>query len=181
MRRLRPFRRRSRTSEAEDISSEAVSQEEYEPSVPLEEALHEPYAPPDVLQDAPAHPRRRLPRLKLPRLGVEVNGGALSAALGLIAAGVLGTLLQRGNVQGAAQTQWPWVLVVLGVLWALIALTRRQVTSFLGAAALVGAGLSLLMDTHAIAPVRETLFGVVLVAVGLGIVVRGFVLRQHVR
>ena len=189
MRPLRLFRRRPRTSDAESVPPEDTPQEEIAPFVPVEDAGYLPYTPPDAEPDAepdapaPAR-RRRLPRLRrpaLPRLGVEVNWGALGAALGLIVAGVLGTLLQRGDVQGAAQTQWPWALVALGMLWGLVALARRHVTAFLGAAALTGAGLSLLMDTHAIAPARETLFGVVLVAVGLGIVVRGFVLRQKVR
>ena len=185
MRRLRLFGRRSRASDVEETSPDGVPEEEIAPFVPVEEEGYMPYTPPDAEHAAPPRSRRRrLPRFRLPRtprLGVEVNWGALGAALGLIVAGVLGTLLQRGNVQGAAQTQWPWALVALGALWALVALARRHVTAFLGAAALTGAGLSLLMDTHTIAPARETLFGVVLVAIGLGIVVRGFVLRQRVR
>ncbi len=185
MRLLRLFRRR-RSPETEDVFTESAPQEEIAPFVPVEEEGYIPYTPPDAEQAAPTRSRRRLrlPRLRwpgLPRLGVEVNWGALGAALGLILAGVLGTLLQRGDVQGSLQTQWPWALVALGLLWGVLALARRHVTAFLGAAALIGAGLSLLMGTHAIAPARETLFGVVLVAVGLGIVVRGFVLRQRVR
>ncbi len=40
-----------------------------------------------------------------------------------------------------------------------------------------GVGLSALLDAQDIAALRETLLGIVLVAVGLGIVVRGFLLR----
>ncbi len=170
MRPLRLFRRRTRSPKPKTPPVEKGA------SLALQGAEATPDAPPKEATP----PRRRL-RLRLPRLGLAVNWGALGAALGLMAAGVLGTLLQRGALQGTFQTQWPWALVALGAAWALLALARRRVSAFLGAAALVGAGLSLLMDTHGIAPARETLFGVMLVAVGLGIVVQGFVLRQRVR
>ncbi len=185
MRRLQLFRHRTRPSGVEDVPPEEQAPEEIAPFVPSEQADYPPYTPPEAEQTPPAtSSRRRLPRFRrprLPRLSVEIRWDVLGVALALIVSGVLGTLLQRGTLQGQAQTQWPAVLVALGAVWALVALMRRHVTAFLGAAALVGAGLSLIMDTHAIAPARETLFGVVLVAVGLGIVVRGFVLRQRVR
>ena len=60
----------------------------------------------------------------------------------------------------------------------LVALVRQRIPSFLGGAAVAGAGVSLLLDTQGVVPVEETLLGLILVAAGLGVVVRGFLLRQ---
>ena len=84
--------------------------------------------------------------------------------------------LSPNNFKQAVMASGAIPLVVAG-LWMLIALVRRQVTSFLGGAALVGVGLSALLDAQDIAALRDTLLGTVLVTVGLGVVVRGFLLR----
>jgi sulfite exporter TauE/SafE len=54
------------------------------------------------------------------------------------------------------------------------------VASFLGGAAFTGLGVSLLMDTQDVAQFQETVMGVLLVMVGLGIIIRGFLLRGRV-
>ena len=69
---------------------------------------------------------------------------------------------------------------VFSLLWLVIALNRRNVTSALGAAALAGVGISALLDVQGIAAWRETLIGTVVVMLGLGIVLRGLLLRQTV-
>jgi hypothetical protein len=137
---------------------------------------------------SPESPRRRLrlPRLRLPHialegpiLGIEVSGVILLVAVALIVAGIFGTLLNQGRIRADVEEWWPLTIIVIAVLWMLIALIRRQVASFLGGAAFGGAGFSLLMGTQGIASFDETLLGMVLVAVGLGIVIRGFLLRQQ--
>jgi len=124
--------------------------------------------------------RRRLAlsrRLLRPSPGVRIRFGVLLLALALIAGGIFGTLLWQDRLREEVTRWWPAILLVAAALWMLIALVRRQVTSFLGGAALAGVGLSALLDAQDIATLRETLLGLVLVTVGLGIVVRGFLLR----
>jgi hypothetical protein len=205
MRRLRPLRRRARQREQERRDSEVTSFE----TLPAEEPegnseygteMFEPFVPVSAGQNsyaedreesayAPMEPSRRrlrLPRPRLPHLSlgrpifdVEVNGAILLVAIALIAAGVFGTLLNQGRIRADVEEWWPLVIIVGAIFWMLVALIRRQVASFLGGAAFGGVGVSLLMGTQSIAKSEETLLGMVLVTVGLGIVIRGFLLRQR--
>jgi hypothetical protein len=132
------------------------------------------------------HARRRRSRLRLPRIGhprlaldVDFQPGMLVALGVLIAGGIFGGLLKQDRVSDEAAEWWPLAGVGLAVLWLLAALIRRRVTESLGAAALAGVGLAALMETQDIARFGETLFGVMLVTLGLGIVIRGFLLRQQ--
>jgi len=205
MRRLRPLRRRARQREQERRDSEVTSfetppadesegnseygTEVFEPFVPVsaaqssyaEDREEASYTPPEPSRRRRLLPRPRLPHLSLgrPILGVEVNGAILLVAVALIVAGVFGTLLNQGRLRADVEEWWPLVIIVGAVLWMLVALIRRQVASFLGGAAVGGVGVSLLMGTQDIARSDETLLGMVLVTVGLGIVIRGFLLRQR--
>lgn len=180
MRRLRPIRRRDRRSERElppaDFSldendSAADTPDTIEPFVPVPRQ-YEDY-------DETPPPRRRRLRLPRPSLGVEIHLATLLAALALIAAGIVGTLLSLDRLDPQIEEWWPAAVLGLAALWMLVALVQRQVASFLSGAGLAGLGLSLLMETQEIAELRETMLGVVLVTIGLGIVMRGFLLRQR--
>lgn len=134
--------------------------------------------------DLPAAPRRRrsLPRARLPRvdLGIVFRLDVLLLALFLIAAGIFGTLLYQDRLQDDIVAWWPVAIIAGGALWMVLMLVRRQVAPFLGGSAFAGVGLSLLLNSQDIAAFEETVLGVVLVTVGLGIVVRGLLLRQRV-
>jgi len=125
--------------------------------------------------------RRRVLRVRLPRpdLPVALRWDILLLAVGLIAAGIFGTLLVQDALTGDVVRWWPVVLVGAALVWMVVALVRRHVASFLGAAAFAGVGLGLLMHAQDIARIEETLLGLVLVTIGLGIVIRGFLLRQR--
>jgi len=184
MPRLRPFRRTPREDEFDTIPADAALPFEddgapFVPFVPVESERS--YALDD--DDAPLapyeEPRRRVrPRLARPASPIEVRFGVLVLAIALIALGIFGTLLNRGEVEGDVRAWWPAALIALAVLWMLVALVRQRIPSFLGGAAVAGAGVSLLLDTQGVVPVEETLLGLILVAAGLGVVVRGFLLRQ---
>ncbi len=124
--------------------------------------------------------RRR--RLRSPRLlpGLQIRWGWLILALALIAGGVIGTLLRQERLREEDIAWWPVLLLALAGVWMLLALIRRRVASFLGGAALAGVGLSALFDAQDVAVLRETLLGLVLVSIGLGIVIRGFLLRGRI-
>jgi hypothetical protein len=141
-----------------------------------------PYTAPAASEAADAPRRRvRVPRPRLPRVDLRgaLRWDVLLAAAALVALGIFGTLLVQDRLSGDIVTLWPLALVAAAVAWLLVALLRRHVTSFLGAATLAGVGLSALMETQEVAPIEETLLGVVLVTIGLGIVIRGFLLRTR--
>jgi hypothetical protein len=208
MRRLRPLRRRARQRELEALESQEQPEDdagnlaaddeesaEIVPFVPVSGEYRSPddeaeaediYGPPleqrrRVRLPRPHIPRPHPPRPHVPRLapGTEIRFGVLLAILALIAGGIFGTLVNLGRISGKAQDWWPGAIIAVAVLWMVAALAQRRVASFLGGAALAGVGLSLLMDTQRIASAQETLIGTVLVTVGLGIAIRGLLLRQH--
>lgn len=188
MRRLRPIRRRRARQEEAERAPEEFSTDYSEPSivddlqpfVPVESTPPEVFAEPMPYERVeredevrPVHIRRTGPR-------VRVRFGVLVLALLLIAAGVVGTLRNLDRLELTVPEQWPFVVLAIAGLWLVIALNRRNVTSALGAAALAGVGISALLDVQGIAAWRETLIGTVVVMLGLGIVLRGLLLRQTV-
>jgi hypothetical protein len=207
MRRLR--RRRSRQEDWEDESAspdedqalsalDQLSDEDLygtyddapiEPFVPVEDddfGVYEYDAGPETASPARESSRRgrfSRPRLSLrpaaPGSGSALRWDYLLLALLLIGGGIFGALLNQDRLQADIEEWWPLAVVVVAALWMIIALVRRRIASFLGGAALAGVGLSLLMNNQDIAGFKETVLGMVLVTAGLGIVIRGFVLRQR--
>ncbi len=199
MRRLRPLHRRARQRELEAVDESAPQELEpedqlaFEPFVQVpsigyddDEEEQETLADMEVIQRSPEfadRPRRmRMPQMSRPRIHmvrptINLQLDMLFVVVFLVALGIFGTLLNLDRINEAGRSWWPVTIIASALLWMIIALLRRQVASFLGGAALAGVGLSLLMDTQDIANARETLLGVVLAAVGLGIVIRGFLLR----
>ncbi len=161
------------------------TQERVAPDVPTPDEMHmQPYisAPASgaetVVHEAPRRRRVRLPRL--PRLinWGEVNPGLAIITTGLVVGGIFWTLANLGATSATVDTWWPGVFLALSVAWALYTLLTRQASPFLAAAALSGLSVSLLLHTHDLLLWRETVLGSVLIAVGLGVIVRGLVLRQ---
>lgn len=181
MRRFRPMRRRRVRD------GELPPHAEIDPQMPAADDLA-PFVPmrADVLEaddvPAPGRSREQQPRLRRRSGRTPLNGVRLSVlvlALTLVAAGIVGTLVNLDRLELSVPDAWPAGVLLAAVVWLIVSLARRQVTPALGAAALAGIGLSALLDAEAIAPWRETLVGLVLIAVGLGIVIRGLLLRQR--
>jgi uncharacterized membrane protein len=180
MRRLRPLRRRERERQENSVSSD--EQDEFVPFVPVSaERPYEDAAERESSRRSLRLPHPHLPRITLPRpsVGIEIRFSLLLIVILLIVGGIFGTLLNQGRIQDDVERWWPVAVIAGALLWLLVALVQRRVAAFLGAAAVLGIGLSLLMDAQDIAPADDTLLGIVLVAVGLGIVIRGFLLRQQ--
>ena len=156
------------------------------PDIPTpDEAVITPYIRRDSepkAHDAGIKKRRRLrlPRFRLPRLIAwsEINPGLLLLSIGLIAGGIFWTLHNRGQSSESVEAWWPLALLGFALLWAIFALAARRAASFLAASALAGLSISLLLDAQDLLTWRETLVGTVLIAVGIGIIARGLVLRQ---
>ncbi|NJL95563.1 MAG: hypothetical protein HC915_18470 [Anaerolineae bacterium] len=102
----------------------------------------------------------------------------LLLALGLVSGGIFWTLDNLGRIPAAYQDSWAVALVGFTLAWSFLALLNRHVTAFMAGTALIGVSLSLLLNVQAIAAWRETLVGLVLITIGLGIIARGLLLRQ---
>lgn len=191
---LRAGRRPRPASSAETASvgalpragdSDVLGQVSIEPYVPVpgEDAyaaraysyMAEVSLPPAEAQGVARRRRLRAPRAALP----AIRWGWLLLALALLAGGIVGTLLRQDRLSEEDVSWWPVAVLIVAGLWMLVALVSRRVEAFLGGAVLAGVGLSALLDTQGIASLRETLLGVVLITTGLGIVIRGFVLRGY--
>lgn len=175
---------------AEDGEGEtSYSPDEFEPFVPVRgsyAAYEDADGTTETAFPEPEVPRRRrgylrLPRVSFPRLSLNlpVRWDMLLVVIILIASGIFGTLLLRGDLADAVEEWWSVVVLAFAAVWMLVALLRRHVTAFLGAAAVAGVGLSLIMDGQDIAQFEETVLGIVLVTIGLGIGIRGLLLRQR--
>jgi hypothetical protein len=174
------FRRR-RDEDVPEIAGEATFPlERVAPDIPTpDEAVVSEY----VRREPEEEIRRRglrLPRIRIPRLIVwhAVRPGLLLLASTLIAGGVLWTMHNRGQLSADIEQWWPAFVVALGFAWAILALIGRRVAEFLAAVALMGIGISLLLDTQDIITWQETIVGIVLITVGVGIIARGLLLRQ---
>jgi len=184
MRRFRPIRRRrARNSELPaqaEADLEVPGGDVLTPFVPVRPAAPEDESAlvPGRLREREQPPRLRRRSGRTPLASVRLS--VLLLALALVAAGIVGTLANLDRLELSVPDAWPAGVLLVAVMWLIVSLARRQVTAALGAAALSGIGLSALLDAEAIAPWRETLVGLVLIAVGLGIVIRGLLLRQRV-
>jgi hypothetical protein len=174
------FFRRKRDEDMPEITGEAAFPlERVAPDVPTpDEAVVSEYVRREP-EPEEVH-RRRLPRIRLPKIIVwrAVRPGLLLLAASLIAGGVLWTMHNRGQVSTDIEQWWPGFVVVVAFLWAILALIGRRVAEFLAAVALSGIGISLLLDTQDIITWQETMVGIVLITVGVGIIARGLLLRQ---
>ncbi|MCZ2099170.1 MAG: hypothetical protein LC121_23505 [Anaerolineae bacterium] len=198
MRRLRPISRRRRERAAElqlDESFEPAAHDEWDdrgalaaeedlrPFVPVESASPDAYVgtPPEPDEDYRAEIGQapRPPRSAPDTLRPGINPGALLLVLLLVVAGIIGTLLNLDRLDLDVPGEWPAALIVVAILWLVLALSRRRVTAALGAAMLAGVGVSALLDTQGVATWRDTMLGAVLIALGLGLVIRGLLLRQR--
>lgn len=127
--------------------------------------------------DEAAAPARRW---RLPQLLAwgEVRPDLLIVALGLIAGGLFWTLHNRGQTDATLEEWWPASILAVGIAWALWALIQRRPTPFLAAMTLIGISISLLLDVQAYLEWHETLIGIALITLGVGIMARGLLLRQ---
>lgn len=108
----------------------------------------------------------------------EIRPGLLLLALGMVLGGVFWTLHNLGRVPASYEEWWAVVLLGFALLWSATALIARQAAAFLAGTALAGVSISLLLDAQEIATWHETMVGIMLITIGLGIIARGLLLRQ---
>lgn len=99
--------------------------------------------------------------------------------LALVALAVFTILLNQGLLVEQVARWWPGVFTVLALLWLLVSLGRRDAHSLLGSMALLGISLSMLLAAQNIASIAATIVGLTFMAVGVGIILRGLLLRRQ--
>jgi hypothetical protein len=94
--------------------------------------------------------------------------------IGLVIAAIV---LLAGNVSGAIPPdlldRWPWVLIVGGALWLLVGLVTGWAHGTLGGPLVASIGLVALLGQQEVVLNLMLVSGAVLVALGLGVIVRG--------
>lgn len=154
------------------------------PDIPTpDEAVISEYVRQETPQPEPKQKsarRLRLPNIRIPNLIVwsEVRPGLLLLASVLTGGGVFWTLHNLNATSDTAEAWWPAVILGIAFLSALYSLLRREAGLFLGGVALIGASFSLLLDTQGYIDWEQSLAGIVFIAIGIGIVARGLLLRQ---
>ncbi len=166
-----PFhsRPRLRPDEEEQIIDGIMEPNPVQALVPVDEADKEP--PPD---DKSRRPRRRL-RIGFPRVD---QPGAFVLAVTLIVGGTFFTLMNVSSLSEQVLEWWPLTVLGGALLWSFVALIRQDPRSFLAGTGALGFGISLLLAAQDIATFEETVVGAILITLGLGIVMRGLLLRS---
>ncbi len=173
--------RESRRETSAQNQERALSLERVAPDIPTpDEMIHDTTRRAAPEPEFTSRRRFRLPRFNLNQLIVwrEVRPGLLFLASGLIIGGVFWTLLNLGRVSQESEQWWPAALLIFALLWSLISLITRRAGALLASTTLAGMSVSLLLDTQGYVTWQDTLIGVVLVTIGVGIIIRGFLLRQ---
>ncbi len=104
--------------------------------------------------------------------------GLFLVAATLVAGGIFFTLLNVMDLPDIVTRWWPIATLFISLFWSLSALNRRNAAAFLGGAGAIGLSLSLLLDAQEIADFSETFVGLVLISLGMGVIMRGLLLRQ---
>lgn len=163
-----PFKSRSTTLPPNENTEDVVEGVADEQALVPAPYYNEAKAPPT------RRPRRRTRPLEVPRFSLFV------ISISLIIAGVFFTLLNVADLPQNVQDWWPAVSLGAATVWALGALIRRNATAFVAGAAIAGLSVSFLLETQEIATVEETVFGVILMMLGLSVVIRGLLIRPRV-
>ncbi|MCE7947146.1 MAG: hypothetical protein DYG88_06930 [Chloroflexi bacterium CFX4] len=124
-----------------------------------------------------ALPRRLTP--PRPRLPFTLQGSVLLGILAVIGLGVVWLLASFDILPTALVVAVPSAAAAFGALWFLAALVRRNPRGIVFSAAWLGGALSLLLAAQGIAAVGTTLIGLVFIAVGAALILRGLLMANQ--
>ncbi len=94
---------------------------------------------------------------------------------------VVAVLLLAGGmttISAEVVSRWPWLLVILGMLWLLVGLVTAWPHGTLGGPVVIAIGFVALLDQQLIASSAMTAAGAVMVALGLAVIVRGLTMPR---
>lgn len=107
----------------------------------------------------------------------QVNWGVLGTIILLIALTAFLFGLSRNALPVEILTWWPAAILVVAILWLFGSLARGRASGAIGAAGLIGIGLSLLLATAFHVSLSSTLVGITFIALGMGVILRGLLIR----
>lgn len=113
-----------------------------------------------------------------PRLPFTLQGSVVLGVLVVVLIGLIWLLIAFEALPEEFYAAASVAAGVFGGLWFLAALLRRHSRSILFAAAWLGAALSLLLAAQGVAAVGDTLIGLVLIAVGVALILRGLLMAN---
>jgi uncharacterized integral membrane protein len=163
-----------------------------EESTPLTDSIYEGDYAPDDESDLPDDPEQNEeaepvqavePAEAAPLVSVRARRRNRIdwRVLGAIIVLLLLTAFLYGSSQNALPievlTWWPASILVIAILWLFGSLARGRAPGAIGAAGLIGIGLSLLLATAFQVPLGSTLVGITFIAVGMGVILRGLLIR----
>ncbi|MCS6872726.1 MAG: hypothetical protein NZ571_14865 [Anaerolineae bacterium] len=112
------------------------------------------------------------------RLPFALQGSIVLGILAVALIGVAWLLVNLELMPQAFYTAAPIAATAFGALWFLMALLQRRARGIIFAAAWLGAALSLLLAAQGVAQVGDTLIGLILIAVGVALVLRGLLMAD---
>lgn len=113
-----------------------------------------------------------------PRLPFTLQGSVVLGILAVMLIGAVWLLISLELMPKAFYTAAPVAATAFGVLWFLVMLVQRRAKGIIFAAAWLGGALSLLLASQDVAQVGDTLIGLVLIAVGVALVLRGLLMMN---
>ncbi len=112
------------------------------------------------------------------RRTLPLNWPVFGILVALAAVGIAAFLAQRSALPPAVQTWWPLIVIGVALVWIIQALSQQRPAGLLGSSALLGIGISLLLATAYQVAFGVVWLGLTLIAVGMGIVLRGLLWRS---
>ena len=106
-----------------------------------------------------------------------IRWSVVGLVLLLIVIIVFALALNNGLLPDVVVTYWPAIVMIPALLWLIVSLLGRDVRGLMGSTALFGLSISLLFAAQGI-PLSTTLVGVMFIAFGIGIMLRGLLLRH---
>jgi hypothetical protein len=161
----RRFRRQS--PEEEPLPPEEDIAHEQEPVL-----VHDLDDVEDDLVDEPADVRPRR------AMRTEVRTRVLLVILVIVVALALVAFNVTDQIPSDLLARWPWVFVIAGVLWLLVGLVTAWPHGTLGGPLVVAVGIAALLDQEQVLSGVMTFSGVLLIAVGFAVILRGLTMPR---
>lgn len=108
----------------------------------------------------------------------EVRPRVLLFILLLVVALALVALDIPAQIPAELLARWPWLLVIVGVLWLLVGLVTAWPHGTLGGPLVAAVGVTVLLEQQGVLSGPMTLGGVLLVTAGLAVTVRGLTMPR---
>ncbi len=158
------FRRRRRQNDVADANGGVAGEASASFSEGLDSAIEQADLPEPARQPRRSRRRSRI-AIRWPVLAVLI---VVIAGLVFLAAG------GAAGVPPEVLARWPWLLVIGGAVWLLVSLVTGWPRGALGGPLVIAIGLVALLQQQGFASNMMVIGGALMVALGAGVILRGF-------